>query len=58
MWLDSLRRSVAEDHLQMKKDNLNQYRQQMVDMENQTAREINSNYKIKQMLANLENHEH
>ena len=47
MWLDSLRRSVAEDHLQMKKDNLNQYRQQMVDMENQTAREINSNYKIK-----------
>ena len=55
LWLSSLRRQVAEDHLQAKKEMLNEH---IADLEASTAREINSNLKIKQMLANLENHEH
>ena len=48
MWLDSLRRSVAEDYLQAKKDQLNAYRAQMAcEAEATTAREINSNQKIR-----------
>ena len=56
LWLQSLRKSVAEDHLQQKKDCLNE--QIVEDMEISTAREIDSNKKIKQMLANLENAEY
>ena len=54
LWLSSLRRSVAEDHLQAKKDQFNDH---ITNDEMATAREINSNIKIKQMLANLENDE-
>ena len=38
---------------------MNAYREQMsCDAEATTAREINSNKKIRQLLANLNNHEH
>ena len=56
LWLSSLRKQVAEDHLQQKKDILNF--QIAADFEAMTAREINSGLKIKHLLANLENHEH
>jgi len=56
LWLSSLRRQVAEDHLEIKKELLNT---QLNDsLENTTAREINSKARIKQILANLENAEH
>ena len=55
LWLSSLRRQVAEDHLQEKKELLNT---QISNLEASTAREVNSNLKIRQMLANLENAEH
>ena len=54
LWLSSLRRSVAEDNLQAMKEQLNM----QIAAESSTAREVNSNIKIKSMLANLENAEH
>ena len=56
LWLSSLRKQVAEDHLQAMKNMLNT--QIQADLEAMTAREINSTMKIKQLLSNLENHEH
>ena len=53
LWLSSLRRAVAEDHLEAKKTQLNM--QIASSLECTTAREINSNVKIRSMLANLEN---
>lgn len=55
LWLSSLRRSVAEDHLEAKK---NQFNDHITDFEASGEREINSNVKVRQMLANLENAEH
>ena len=57
LWLSSLRRSVAEDHLQAKKELLNMH---VTNEQSQsgTPREVNSSVKIKQMMANLDNAEH
>ena len=57
LWLSSLRRSVAEDHLQAKKEMLNMHVSNEL-AESSTPREVNSNVKIKQMMANLDNAEH
>ena len=57
LWLSSLRRSVAEDHLQAKKEMLNMHVSTEL-AESSTPREVNSNVKIKQMMANLDNAEH
>ena len=54
LWLSSLRRQVAEDHLQAKREILND----QISSELDTTREINSNARVKQILANLENAEH
>lgn len=56
LWLSSLRRQVAEDHLELKKELLNI--QMNENFESTTAREINSKARIKQILANLENADH
>ena len=57
LWLSSLRRSVAEDHLQAKKEMLNMHVTNELT-ESSTPREVNSSVKIKQMMANLDNTEH
>ena len=57
LWLSSLRRSVAEDHLQAKKEMLNMHVTNEL-AESSTPREVNSSVKIKQMMANLDNAEH
>ena len=57
LWLSSLRRSVAEDHLQAKKELLNMHVTNEL-AESNTPREVNSSVKIKQMMANLDNAEH
>ena len=44
LWLSSLRRSVAEDHLQAKKDQFNEH---IANEQMSTSREINSTIKIK-----------
>ena len=46
LWLSSLRRSVAEDHLQAKKQILNMH-VSTESVESSTPREVNSNVRIK-----------
>ena len=57
LWLSSLRRSVAEDHLKVKREMLNMHLTSEL-AESGTPREVNSSIKIKQMMANLDNAEH
>ena len=53
LWLHSLRRSAAEDHLSTKRVQLNE---QIMGPDSPVngAREINSNVKVKQLLALIE----
>ena len=55
LWLSSLRRQAAEEHLQAKKNELNN---QIAAMSQEGSREINSNFRIKNLLSNLEQAEH